>query len=83
MANTSTQIAFRKDVYRRFRRLPDDKILKILDFIEDLEEHEPNEETIQAMQDIKNRRDLVSFNSVDEMFAALRSEAEEEENASS
>lgn len=77
-----SQTVTRKDVYRRLRNLPDDMLPQVIALIDGLEEHEPNEETAQALRDIRDRRDLVSFDSVDEMFAALRNEAEDEDNAS-
>ena len=69
---TNVQIAERKNFYRRVRNLSDNEFSQVIKFVDDLVEHEPNEETIQAMRDVEEGRNLIGpFNNAEELFAAL------------
>ena len=46
---TTTQTSVRESLYRRILELPDEGINLVSRYVEDLEGHEPNEETIAAI----------------------------------
>jgi len=66
---TNAQIAARKDIYRRFRRLPDNKVTQVLEFLDSIEEEcEPNEETIRAIEESYNPETLIECDDIQDMF---------------
>ncbi len=65
---TATQIAARKSLYKRLRNLSDYDARQVLDFIDTLEEHEPNEETIKAIEDSYKPENLIECDDIDDMF---------------
>jgi hypothetical protein len=65
---TATQIAARKNLYRRFRALPEEAAAKVLCYIDSLESHEPNEETLAAFRESENLDNLPSYETLEEMF---------------
>jgi hypothetical protein len=66
----------KEDLCRRILDLPEDSAAQVLDFVRGFEAHEPNEETIAAMEDVKARRNLSKiYNDVDEMMNDLLKEA--------
>ena len=66
---TNAQIAERKSFYRRLRNLSDGDFNQVIKFVDTLEEHEPNEETIAAF--MENVDSLPSYKSIEEMFESL------------
>ncbi|GHV34571.1 hypothetical protein FACS1894187_05400 [Synergistales bacterium] len=78
---TTTQIAERETLYRRILELPDEEFAHVSQYVDNLEGHKPNKETARAMRDIQDQHDLVAFDSIDEMFAALKEEVEQEKYA--
>ena len=65
----------REEIVRRVRSLPDEKLPAVLLFIEDLEGHEPNEETIRAIQESLDPANLVGpFNSIEALMESLLSD---------
>ena len=69
---TTTQIAARKNLYRRIRSLSEDDAKQVLRYIDDLDRHEPNEETMIAMRDVIEGRNLSkAYNNVEEMMKDL------------
>ena len=66
---TPTQIVTRKDVYRRVRNLPDNKLPQVVTFIDSLEEYEPNEETVAVLRNIEAGRNLLGpYKDLNDMF---------------
>jgi hypothetical protein len=64
-----TQIATGKALYRRFRNLSDSHARQVLEFIDDLEGHEPNEETVRAIEESMNPENLLGpYDSIEAMF---------------
>ncbi len=67
---TDAQITERKILYRSFRRLSDDA----MGIIDTLEEHEPNEETIAALEEtdrITRDPNIKKYATAKELFAEL------------
>lgn len=48
---TVAQVAERKALYRRFRNLSDQDAARVLQLIDELEDPEPNEETLAALKE--------------------------------
>ena len=72
---TNAQIAVRKDIYRRLRRLSDADVAYVSEIIEDLEGHEPNEETIAALRESADMSNLIGpFNNMEDFMASLLSD---------
>ena len=74
---TTAQIATRKNLYRRIRSLSDVETEQVFQYIDDLKGHEPNEETIAAMEEAERiARDpgAEKYTDVKKMFAELRAE---------
>jgi hypothetical protein len=46
---TTTQMAERETLYRKIIELPDEGVKMVIQYIDGLEAHEPNEETIAAI----------------------------------
>jgi hypothetical protein len=66
---TVAQLTVKEDLCRRILDLPDEDFGLVKQYVDDLEAHEPNEETIAAMKDVKARRNLSKiYNDVDEMM---------------
>ena len=65
---TSAQIALRKNLYRRFRALSDKDAEQVINYIDSLEMHEPNEETIAAFRESQNLDNLPSYKTLEDMF---------------
>lgn len=63
------QAVTRKDVYRRLRNLPDDRLPEVIAFIDSIEEHEPNEETIAALREADDLDSLTTCTDLDDMLA--------------
>ncbi len=55
---THTQIAERKNVYRRLRNLSDHGVRQVLELIDTLEKHEPSEESIDPFYSEANMKRL-------------------------
>jgi len=69
----SAQIAeIREVLYERVRRLADGKVGLVLAFIDDIENDEPNSETVAAMQDVLEGKNLSkAYDNVDDMMKDL------------
>lgn len=65
---TVAQIVTGKNLYRRFRNLRDEDAKLVLQYIDDLEGHEPNAETIAAFKEAENLDNLTSYATPEEMF---------------
>jgi hypothetical protein len=63
-----TQIAKGKALYRRFRNLSDSHARQVLEFIDDLEGHEPNEETVAALREAENIDSLTPCSDLRDML---------------
>jgi hypothetical protein len=63
------QIAARKALYRKIRGLSASRAEQVLEFIDDLEGHEPNEETIRVLKDSEDGRNLLGpYDTLEDMF---------------
>ena len=69
----SAQIAeIREVLYERVRRLADGNVGLVLEYIDDLENDEPNSETVAAMQDVLEGKNLSkAYDNVDDMMKDL------------
>jgi len=69
----SAQIAeIREVLYERVRRLADGNVGLVLEFIDDIENDEPNSETVAAMQDVLEGKNLSkAYDNVDDMMKDL------------
>lgn len=69
----SAQIAeIREVLYERVRRLADGNVGLVLEFIDDIENDEPNSETVAAMQDVLEGKNLSkAYENVDDMMKDL------------
>lgn len=65
---TTTQIATTKNLYRRIRNLSADNVKQVIRYIDDLEGHEPNEETIAAMREAENLDNLTTCTDLQDML---------------
>lgn len=70
---TTTQITERKALYRKICQLPDAAAAQVMEFIDhmiadDIDEHEPNAETLAAMREAEHPERLKSYASIEEMF---------------
>lgn len=62
----------REALYERVRRLSDRNVGLVLEYIDDLEEHEPNAETVAAMKDVVEGKNLSeAYDDVKEMMKDL------------
>ena len=62
----------REALYERVRRLSDRNVGLVLEYIDDLEEHEPNAETVAAMKDVVEIKNLSeAYDDVKEMMKDL------------
>ena len=69
---TATQIAVRKNLYRRFRALSDKDAEQVIRYIDTHESHEPNEETIKAFEESLDPANLIGpFSNVEDLIASL------------
>ena len=71
---TVTRTADRKSLYRRFRNLSDDDAMRVLGYIDALEEDQPNEETLAALQEsdrIARDPSVKGYTNVQEMMDSL------------
>lgn len=69
---TNAQIAVKENIRKRVDYLSESEALRVLEFIDTLSEPEPNAETLQAMRDIEEGRNLIGpFDTAKELFAAL------------
>jgi hypothetical protein len=72
----TTTMMEREELSRIIQKLPDDKVLLVLGFakniqdrfIDDLDEYEPNAETITAMREAEHPEKLKSYTGIEEMF---------------
>ena len=69
----SAQIAeIREVLYERVRRLADGNVGLVLEFIDDIENDEPNSETVAAMQDVLEGKNLSkAYDNVEDMMKDL------------
>lgn len=65
---TVAQVAERKSLYRRLRNLSDEDARRVLQYIDDLEGHEPNAETIRAIEESMDPANLTECLDLQDMF---------------
>jgi hypothetical protein len=66
---TAAQLTVKEDLCRRIMELPDDRAEQVLAFVRDFEAHEPNDETVKAIKESMDPKNLLGpYNSVEEMF---------------
>jgi hypothetical protein len=74
----TTTMMEREELTQLIQVLPDKKVkaaldlIKNLEFEDDIDEHEPNAETLAAMQEFEHLEDLPTYDSVEDMFRALK-----------
>jgi hypothetical protein len=71
------QLAVKEDLYRRILDLPAETVERVSQYLDDLEPHEPNEETIAALREadeICRDPNAKKYNNVQDLFAELRAE---------
>jgi hypothetical protein len=66
MIKMTTQVMER--IIGKLERLDDEGISLVLDFIDSLEENEPNAETIAAFKEAEHLENLKSYPNIEEMF---------------
>jgi hypothetical protein len=72
----ATKTVTKEELFSRIDRLSPPELAHVAELVNSLEEHEPNEETIRAMEDVKAGRNLSKiYNDVDEMINDLLKEA--------
>jgi hypothetical protein len=64
------QIAERETLYRRILELPEEDFGLVKQYVDDLEAHEPNEETLDACRELREGRGI-KFASAEEMFTNM------------
>ncbi|MDR1875308.1 MAG: hypothetical protein LBQ90_09910 [Synergistaceae bacterium] len=66
---TVAQLTVKEDLCRRILDLPVDSAARVLEFVNGLEEHEPNKETIRVLEDSEAGRNLLGpYNTLEDMF---------------
>lgn len=65
---TVAQVAERKSLYRRLRNLSDEDARRVLQYIDDLEGHEPNAETIAALREAEDLDALTACTDLQDML---------------
>ena len=65
-----TQTIEREAIYQKILRLSDSDAKQVSEFINSLEAHEPNEETLEACRELREGRGI-KFTSAEEMFADM------------
>jgi hypothetical protein len=69
---TASQIASRENLCRRIHDLSDNDIAQVIEFVDSLEGHEPNEETIKAIEESLDPANLIGpFESVEDLIESL------------
>ncbi|MDR1874668.1 MAG: hypothetical protein LBQ90_06625 [Synergistaceae bacterium] len=72
MKMTVAQLTVKEDLCRRILDLPVDSAMRVLEFVNGLEEHEPNEETIEVLEDSEAGLNLSRvYDDVEEMLSDL------------
>ena len=72
---TTMQLTAKKELRRRIAALSEYETKQVLSYIDSLAEHEPNEETIAAMRDVMEGRNLSkTYDDVEEMMKDLLEE---------
>lgn len=65
---TVVQLTERKNLYRRFRSLSEEDARQVLQYIDDLEGHVPNAETIRAIEESLDPENLTECRDLKDMF---------------
>ena len=65
---TTTQVAERESLCQRILRLPDEDLNLVARYVEDLEGHEPNEETTAAFREAENLDNLTTCIDLQDML---------------
>ena len=69
---TVAQTAERETLYHRILELPDEDFGLVKQYVDDLEAHEPNEETIAAIKESHDPANRIGpFHSVEDLMASL------------
>ena len=76
MPRTTLAISAKKELYRRFRKLSERNAMRVLGYIDALEEERPNEETVAALEEgerMLKDPDALRFSTVEDLLTELRS----------
>ena len=66
---TIAQTTERETLYLRILELPDEDFGLVKQYVDDLEAHEPNEETIKVLEDSEAGRNLLGpYDTLEDMF---------------
>jgi hypothetical protein len=68
MEMTVAQLTMKEDLCRRIMDLPIETVEQISRYVDDFEPHEPNEETIAAIEESMNPETLIECDDIDDMF---------------
>jgi hypothetical protein len=69
IAVPTTQTTAKKELFNRISRLSESDLAQVIDFVDSLEGHEPNEETIKAIEKSYDPANLLGpYHSLEEMF---------------
>jgi hypothetical protein len=65
---TTAQMTERETLYRKIVELPDEGVKMVIQYIDGLETHEPNEETIAAFKEAENLDNLTTCTDLMDML---------------
>ena len=68
---TTAQALIKDDIYRRIDKLSYAEMNLVSEYLDELEYHEPNDETLAAFKEAENLDNLQGFDSLQDMFNAL------------
>jgi hypothetical protein len=72
MKMTVTQLTVKEDLCRRILDLPIDSATQVLEFVRDLEGHEPNEETAKILRESEAGINVIGpFHNMNDFMASL------------
>ncbi|MDR3355062.1 MAG: hypothetical protein LBO21_08490 [Synergistaceae bacterium] len=68
----TTQTATREDLFSRINRLSDNELARVVELVDSIEGHEPNEETIAALRESADMQNLIGpFHNMEDFMASL------------
>ncbi len=76
MPRATLEISIKKELNRRFRKLSEWNAVRVLGYIDALEEERPNEETVAALEEgerMLKDPDALRFSTVEDLLTELRS----------
>jgi hypothetical protein len=65
------QMTERESLVRRIFDLSDENVKRVIRYINELEEHEPNAETARALLEAEDLDKLPTYDTLEDMFSAL------------